>query len=140
MRFLYRREPVLASRAHPRRQSVLRPRIRVRLKHQERFVDILALIDSGADDCLFPVGVASLLGLQLLPENACPYLGMGQSEITAVFETLMIEVGTSSYSLYAGFLDAPIAPALLGQSGFFDQFEVKFSLPKGIIELKPWKK
>ena len=66
MRLSYRREPVLPSPAHPGRRSVLRPRIRVRVRHRDRFVDILALIDSGADDCLFPIGIANLLELPLL--------------------------------------------------------------------------
>ena len=140
MRFPYRKEPVLASRAHPRRQSVLRPRIRVRLKRQDRFVDILALIDSRADDCLFPLWVAKLLRLRLRPETACQYVGIGQGEITAVFETVLLEVGEWSYPLYAGFLDAPIAPALLGQSGFLNRFEVKFNLASEMIEFKTLKK
>jgi len=118
MTFPYRREPVLASPAHPERESVLRPRIRVRLKHRNRSVDVLALIDSGADDCLFPIGVANLLELQLQPEKASYYTGIGEGEIMAVFEEVTLEVGAWSYPLYAGFLNAPVAPAVLGQNGF----------------------
>lgn len=112
----------------------------MRLKHHDRFVDILALIDSGADDCLFPIGIANLLGIHLRPENACQYVGIGQGDIAAVFETVTLEVGEVSYPLYVGFLDAPVAPALLGQSGFFDRFEVKFSLSDETIDLKTLKK
>jgi len=112
----------------------------VRLRHRERFIDLLALIDSGADDCLFPVGLANLLGLELLPEKAGQYVGIGPGEITATFDTIALEVGDWSLALYAGFLDSPTAPALLGQNGFFSRFEVKFNLLEKTIELRPFQK
>ena len=52
------------------------------------------------------------------------------------FDTITLEVGDWSLPLYAGFLDSPAAPALLGQNGFFSQFEVKFNLQKETIELR----
>ena len=45
--------------------SVVRPRIRIRLSHEDQFVDLLSLVDSGADDCLFPLEVATLLNVKL---------------------------------------------------------------------------
>lgn len=42
----YRPEPSTPGAAHPDRTSVLRPRIRVRLFHKNRFIDRLALVDS----------------------------------------------------------------------------------------------
>ena len=110
--------------------------MRIRLRHHDRFVDLFALIDSGADDCLFPIGLAKLLGLELRPQNLGRYVGIGPGEITALFETITLEVGDDSLPLYAGFLDSPAAPALLGQNGFFSQFEVKFNLQKETIELQ----
>ena len=136
MRLPYRREPVVASQAHPGRHATLRPRIRIRLKHRDRFVDLFALIDSGADDCLFPIGLANLLGLELPPQNVGLYVGISPGQMTAIFDTITVEVGDWSYPLYAGFLDSPRAPALLGQNGFFSEFEVKFNLQKETIELK----
>jgi len=137
MRLPYRQELVAVSPAHPERDSTLRPRIRIRLKHGNQSVDLFALIDSGADDCLFPVGLAKLLGLKLRPQNVGRYVGIGPGEIVAIFHTITLEVGDWSLPIYAGFLDTPTAPALLGQNGFFSQFEVKFNLRKETIELKP---
>lgn len=136
MRLAYRREPVLPSPAHSGRRSVLRPRIRVRVRHGNRFVDVLALIDSGADDCLFPIGIASLLELTLQPENTCQYIGIGGNEVRSVFQTLTLEIGDWSFPAYVGFVDTPTAPALLGQNGFFDQLTVKFSLSRRVIEIE----
>ena len=98
MRLPYRKEPVVASPAHPGRQSALRPRIRIRLTYRGRFVDLLALIDSGADDCLFPLGLANRLGLKPRPENVGRYVGIGPGEITAIFDTITLEVGDWSYT------------------------------------------
>lgn len=128
MRLPYRRELVVASQAHPGRHSTLRPRIRIRLKHRDRFVDLFALIDSGADDWLFPIGLANLPGLELQPQKVGRYVGIGPGEITAIFDTITLEIGNWSFPIYAGFLDATIAPALLGQNGFFGRFVVKFNL------------
>ena len=136
MRLPYRQEPVAVSPAHPERTSTLRPRIRIRLKHRNHFVDLFALIDSGADDCLFPIGLAKLLGLELRPQNVGQYVGIGPGEMTALFHTVTLEIGDWSLPLYAGFLDSPRAPALLGQNGFFSEFEVRFNLRKEAIELK----
>jgi hypothetical protein len=140
MKFPYRKEPSLENRAHPGRTSVLRPRIRVRLKHKEKSVDLLALIDSGADDCLFPMEVAEVLGLQLDSANRNEYSGIGEGQVTAIFGTVSLEVGGWPFELYAGFTDSPSVVPILGQHGFFSLFEVKFNLSKEEIELKPIKR
>jgi hypothetical protein len=44
VKVLYRKEPSLPGAAHKDRTSVLRPRIRVRLFHKNRFIDLLALV------------------------------------------------------------------------------------------------
>ncbi len=139
MKFSYWKEPADPSGAHPGRKSVLRPRVPVRLRHKDYFVDLLALLDSGADDCLFPIEVARLLGLELKPSNTHRYGGIGEGEVTATFGTVTIEVGGWPFSLYAGFSDAASVVPILGQNGFFSLFEVKFNLNKEAIELKPIK-
>ncbi len=140
MRFPYRREPSSPSAAHPDRSSVLRPRIRARLKHHERSVDLLALVDSGADDCLFPFEVAEMLGVVLHPAKSHHYGGIGEGVIVASFETVTLEVGGWSLPLYAGFSDAPSIIPILGQNGFFTSFEVAFNRAKEVLELKPIRK
>jgi len=136
MKFSYLKEPAQPSRAHPGRRSILRPRIRIRLKHRDRFIDLLALVDSGADDCLFPLDVARLLRLDFDPANSHLYAGIGQGAVTATFQKVMLEVGGWSFILYAGFSDSPTVVPILGQNGFFDLFEVKFNKPKELVELK----
>jgi hypothetical protein len=95
MKFPYRKEPSLENRAHPGRQSVLRPRIRVRLKHGDKSIDLLALIDSGADDCLFPMEVAEVLGLRLDPANSNDGIGMAQAFLRPVTPRAHDSAGSS---------------------------------------------
>ena len=137
MKFSYHPEPSIPGKAHQDRTTVLRPRIRVRLFHKNRFIDLLALVDSGADDCLFPLEVATELNLPLNPKNSNLYGGIGAGHISAVFTHVGLGVaGQVIFPLYAGFSDAPSVVPILGQAGFFDRFEVKFNKPKEVIDLK----
>lgn len=101
LQFPYRIEPSLPSSAHPTRASIARPRIRIRLSHGNRFVDLLALVDSGADDCLFPFEVATVLRLPLAPGAVHRYGGIGEGVISAQFGTVTLEVGKWTFPLYA---------------------------------------
>src|ERR1700694_2925179 len=96
--------------------------------NKNRFIDLLALVDSGADDCLFPLEVATELNLPLKPKNVNLYGGIGAGHISAVFTHVSFGVaGEVIFPLYAGFSDAPSVVPILGQAGFFDRFEVKFN-------------
>jgi hypothetical protein len=75
VKFFYHQEPSTPGAAHKDRTNVLRPRIRVRLFNKNRFIHLLALVDSGADDCLFPLEVATELNLPLNPKKANLYGG-----------------------------------------------------------------
>ena len=116
---------------------MLRPRIPIRLVHKSRFIILLALVDSGADDCLFPLEVAQELQLPLDPRNTNLYGGIGNGHITATFMDVRIEINNDvTFPLYAGFSDAPSVVPILGQAGFFDRFEVTFNRPEEIIEFR----
>jgi hypothetical protein len=135
--FPHRKEPSTPGGAHPRRTNVLRPRIPIRLVHKNRFVYLLALVDSGADDCLFPSEVAQELNLSLDRRNVNRYGGIGAGHITAAFMNVRIEIDNDvTFPLYAGFSDAPSVVPILGQAGFFDRFEVRFNQPNEVIELR----
>ena len=137
MNFPYRKEPSTPGSAHPRRSNVLRPRIPIRLIHKNRFVYLLALVDSGADDCLFPLEVAQELNLPLDPKNVNRYGGIGTGHISATFIDVRVDFHDDlTFLLYAGFSDAPSVVPILGQAGFFDRFEVKFNRPKEVIDLR----
>jgi hypothetical protein len=136
-KFPYHREPARPSSAYPDRESIARPRIEVRLTHGDRFVKLLALVDSGADDCVFPLEVAQFLKLPLKRDAVHRYGGIGAGAITATFGTVALEVGKwTLWDFYVGFSDSPTVVPILGQNGFFGQFEITFNRPDEIIRLK----
>lgn len=114
-----------------------RPRIEVRLTYSDRFVTLLALVDSGADDCLFPLEVAQYLRLPLKRDAVHRYGGIGPGSITALFGTVNLEVGKWTLrDFHAGFSDAPSVVPILGQNGFFTKFEITFNRNAELLKLK----
>ena len=93
MKISYTKEPARPSPAHPDRQNILRPNIVVRLRHGDRAISVYALIDSGADDCLFPAVIAHTLGLPLDDKRSEQYGGIGAGVIRASFASVTLEVG-----------------------------------------------
>jgi hypothetical protein len=89
---------------------------------------------------LFPAEVAELLGVSLDASRAQIYMGIGESRVTACFQTVTLEVGDWSYPLYVGFTSGPGVVPILGQHGFFDLLEVRFNRRKETIELIELKK
>jgi len=108
--------------------------------HGERFVKLLALVDSGADDCLFPLEVARFLKLPLKRDAIHRYGGIGSGTITAMFGTVTLEVGKWGIPLYAGFSESPSVVPILGQNGFVSEFEISFNRPKKVVQLKEVRK
>jgi hypothetical protein len=97
-----------------------------------------ALIDSGADDCVFPASFAKQLGLDIAKGRHYPFGGAADGNQDAYFFDLDIEiVGITTYSASVGFSLAleKWGHGLLGQNGFFDRFPLEFDLSRGIFAL-----
>jgi len=90
---------------------------------------LFALIDSGAELCLFHSSVGRLLGIDLNSGKKEKIKGISASEIPAYIHTVhLILKGESGIDIEAGFLDADLIAdgGILGQEGFFDQFDIRF--------------
>jgi Aspartyl protease len=113
--------------------------IRVRNPATRRSVRYLALVDSGADECIFAAEIGELIGLDVSTGRKRTVSGVvaGQTRPYYVHD-VELEVGGWRRPAAIGFmLDlAPNGHGLLGQRGFFDLFSfVKFERPDGIIEV-----
>jgi len=102
-------------------------------------VRYLALVDSGADACIFAAEIGELIGLDVSAGRERTVSGVvaGQARPYYVHD-VEIEVGGWRRPAAVGFMPdlAPNGHGLLGQSGFFDLFSfVKFERLEGIIEL-----
>jgi len=100
-----------------------------------------ALIDSGADDCVFPSSFASQLGLDITTNpRKFHFGGVGSDNHIAYFFDLNVTFeNVVSYKIPIGFSPAleAVGIGLLGQNGFFESFRISFDLNSGFFHLEP---
>ena len=138
MKFSYIKIPS----ADPRKKWFSRPIISVMLIGPKGSVIVDALIDSGADKCLFHSDLAKEIGLDLQDGKQEMFSGITGKQIAAFEHKVYLQVLEidKKIELFAGFVDVPGVFAILGQEGFFDNFRIKFEKDHNSIEIKPIKK
>ncbi|MBU0684872.1 MAG: retropepsin-like aspartic protease [Thermoplasmatota archaeon] len=103
-------------------------------------VEIMAILDSGADISVLPLEVGQLLGLDLTKDKG-PCGGIG-GEVETAEDHVRVRVfqGHENYSF-----DIPVKvvldpesniPVLIGREGFFEEFEITFDERRERISLK----
>ena len=108
-----------------------RPLLAVRVRSATRSLLRDGLIDSGADDTVFPEHLALNLGLDLTnaPQLAINLAGRGVLVCRYASVELTISDGileTYEWTATVGFVPVPLRNPLLGHAGFFDFFDVDF--------------
>lgn len=119
--------------------SVLKPIIPIAVMVGRNEIRYAALIDSGADFCIFEAEIGEYLGLDIKDGVPIEFGGVQErGGATAFLHDVYLNVGGFSYKNRVGF-SYDIAKhgfGILGQKGFFDIFVVKFDLLKEEVELK----
>ncbi len=138
MKFPYLKTP----RIDPRKKWISRPIIPIILFGPKGSVRIDALIDSGADRCLFNAQIGKEIGLDLEKGEKEIFSGIEGGKIVAYLHKIQLQIiGIEKrIEITTGFTDAPGVFAILGQDGFFDAFKIKFEKDHDIIEIIPTKK
>jgi len=133
----YRKFPAEPCKAFPRRRSASRPVVPVSLINKDKRVRYLAIIDSGADFCIFHAELGAQIDLEVKSGTELTFFGIGGIQQTAYFHHIGMEVGGYEFPCYAGFsYDLKSLPyGILGQVGFFNFFRVQFNYEKQRIEL-----
>jgi hypothetical protein len=134
MKFDYIKYPAPSTPAFPDRRESYRPTILIKLKYKGRSVELFALVDSGADCCVFPSGIGEQLGMDIKSGPVNPMSGFGEKRFPVYFHDVQIVVGRYEIQAWAGFCDEIPMP-ILGQNGFFDPFEVRFDFRKKQLEV-----
>ncbi|MBI2465684.1 MAG: hypothetical protein HYV66_00400 [Candidatus Sungbacteria bacterium] len=120
--------------------SILKPIISIKVSWGRNELYYSALIDSGADFCIFDAEVGKHLGLNVKDGDPEKFGGIQETgAAVAYLHDVVLNIGGGSYKTRVGF-SYDIARhgfGVLGQRGFFDIFVVKFDLAKEEIELKP---
>jgi len=137
-KFDYRRFPSDPSEAFPGRRSANRPVIPVTLINGSNTIRYLALIDSGADLCIFHSEVGEQISIDIESGKKQEFDGITGEKMVAFFHQIEIEVGGYRLSCYAGFSRGltKMPYGILGQQGFFDTFQVTFDYDKEKVELR----
>jgi predicted aspartyl protease len=116
------------------------PTIPVTFIGPEDSIDIMAILDSGADISVLPMEVGEQLGLDLA-KNRSPCSGIGGEVDTSENHVrVRISQGHENYAF-----DIPVKvvldpkasiPVLIGRDGFLEKFEITFDEKRERISLK----
>ena len=133
----YRKFPAEPSAPFPQRCSALRPAIPITLVNGDKKVRYFALIDSGADFCIFHAEIGEQIGLGIESGKKLQFFGIDGARQTAYFHHIEIEVGGHRFPCYAGFsMDLGSLPyGILGQVGFLTSSKCPLSMEKGLSSL-----
>lgn len=134
MKFKYRQ---LSDSLDPAKKPWRVPLLPVRLHHGGQYIDVLSLIDTGAADCLFDYEVGEALGIDIQSGLEKEYYGIGGQSVTGYLHEIQLQIhGFNELTdIEAGFIEVlPIS--LLGQTGFFDNYQVTFMRFRGRFEVK----
>src|SRR5258708_38681387 len=139
MKFPYLKQP---SAINPRAPWINRPIIPVRLSHKAASLEVLALLDSGADISLFNATVAEELLIDITSGDHKEFFGISGHTIDVYYHPIRIQlIGSSeSITVTVGFTTSRFTRAVLGQADFFMHHQVKFERSKEQLEIKPAKR
>jgi hypothetical protein len=128
-----------ASASFPTGRTARRPILQLALLNGTSRLSCYAIVDSGADDCLFPRSFMQPLGLDPLTIPIEQTRGVGSTSIPTQYAKLAIHIpGIVEFAVYAGFTSGmdPMGFGLLGQTGFFERFKVAFDYSSRVYTIE----
>jgi hypothetical protein len=135
VRYDYRKIPTNT----PKKDWIKRPLLQVTLFRESKRLNVVCLVDSGADDCLFHASLAGLLGIDLKSGEKKVFNGIAEGHpIEGYLHTVELQPYGMSDKAEVGvyFTEANGISGLLGQTGFFENFKVSFEYYKGQFEVE----
>lgn len=134
MKFGYRR--IDLADPFSKKRYILRPIIPVSLKYNASSIRFEALIDSGADFSIFPIEIAHKLNIPINRGKKVYFSGVGWESFEGTIADIFIEIGENRIKTKTVFTEARENTGILGQKGFFDNFDIKLSYQKQLIEIE----
>ncbi|MBI4181750.1 MAG: hypothetical protein HY520_02175 [Candidatus Aenigmarchaeota archaeon] len=115
------------------------PSIPVTLVHGDERLNVMALLDSGADTVALPRAIAEILGIPLTGKRE-RIGGIKRAEAVTVRIVVHVAKGHESYAVPVHakvILDGDVdIPVLLGREGFFEPFAIEFREREEVVSLK----
>ena len=118
---------------------ILKPIVPIKISRGENIVKYAALIDSGADFCIFDAGIGEYLELDIKSGIEVGFGGIQNvGSAKAYLHQVNLEIGGIQFKTDVGFSYdiSDRGYGIFGQKGFFNKFVVKFDLQKEDVELK----
>jgi hypothetical protein len=100
-------------------------RIRIGRRHGPKTRFFEALVDSGAEDCIFPAQLATTIGLDLRAGRQERRIGIGGVQSVWV-HPIVLYMGEHALPIEAAFVETLPMSGLLGRIGFFEHFKITF--------------
>ena len=124
----------------PSKPHFRRPVVDVELIGPAKSITTIAIVDSGADNCLFNIEYAKAIGIDLEKcekDRTIGIEGNGKEVLMTNLEIRVKDLG--KIKIPVGFIDSESVIGLLGQSGFFDIHRIKFERDHNTFEITPVK-
>lgn len=117
---------------------ILRPVIPIEISGSNLSIKYEVLVDSGSDMCIFPSEIGEIVGLDITSGILQEVRGITGNPEKYYLHKIDIKVGGWEYKIQAGFLPSMSKDTygVVGQTGFFEYFVIKFDLAKEEIEIK----
>jgi hypothetical protein len=123
---------------------LLRPEIPIRVYGPAGTADMLALVDTGADNSIFPLSVARDLGIETTPGKGPDAMAFGGQRISLSFAEVVLEVWQHAVVIrwrtrlyFADFPGDTERAVILGHEGFLDYFTATFDGEDCVLALEP---
>jgi hypothetical protein len=131
--FDYRKIP---NHAVQRKRWIKRPMLQVTLFNGTKHHEIVCLVDSGADECLFHASIGRALGIDLERGRHKTYDGIA-GNVEAYIHPIEIQIQgfAERVRIEAGFTESNEVHEILGQAGFFESFRICFERYRWRIEV-----
>jgi hypothetical protein len=124
----------------PNGKHFRRPVVDVEIFGLEKSISTFALLDSGADNCLFHLEYAKAIGINLDKCKKSATVGVEGGIMEIFLADVEIKVkGLEKIKVPVGFIKSNSVNGLLGQIGFFDLNRIKFERDHGTFEINPIK-
>jgi len=116
-----------------------RPLIPIRLRGRPGFrpIDTLALLDSGADRCVFSEDFAVRLGLDLAAGISVPIKGATGGQLSGRILAVTVELVGVTFDCHAAFTSGNIPYSFIGREGIFEKAQWGFRIAHDIIYFDP---
>jgi hypothetical protein len=111
------------------------PLLRISLRHNTNLQYVLALVDSGSVDCVFPASIAELLCIDIRSGQLQNFHGFDLAPVKGYIHRLHLQIAgfTQCVAIDAVFIESE-GMAILGQRRFFEA--IKLFLSDGPGKLK----